>query len=42
MSKKKKKPKTTIKGGSPGDDYTGKNKYDKDWPPPVNVKLPKV
>ena len=25
-----KKPKP--KGGSPGDDYTGKNKYDKDWP----------
>lgn len=24
---------TKSKGGSPGDDMTGKNKYDKNWPP---------
>tara|TARA_R100000008_G_C3546021_1_gene147595 strand:+ start:691 stop:807 length:117 start_codon:yes stop_codon:yes gene_type:complete len=28
------------KGGNKGEDFTGKNKYDKDWPPkpkPVNA-----
>ena len=35
-----KKPKP--KGGSPSDDYTGKNKYDKDWPPkPKPIKQAK-
>ena len=35
-----KKPKP--KGGSPGDDYTGKNKDDKDWPPkPKPIKQAK-
>ena len=35
-----KKPKP--KGGSPGDDYTGKNKYDKNWPPkPKPIKQAK-
>ena len=44
MPGKKKKGVKPInpKGGSPYDDYTDKNRYDKDWPPPVNVKLPKV
>ena len=41
MTKKNNK-KIKPKGGSTGDDYTGKNKYDKDWPPPVNVQLPKA
>ena len=42
MPGKKKGTKKGTRGGAPGTDYTGKNKYDKDWPPPVNVKLPKV
>ena len=29
-----------TKGGSPGDDYTGKNKYDKDWPKKPTPKPP--
>ncbi len=41
MTKKNNK-KIKPKGGSPGDDYTGKKKYDDSWPPPVNVQLPKA
>ena len=34
--------KSKPKGGSPSDDYTGKNKYDKDWPPkPKPIKQAK-
>ena len=40
MAKKDKKIKP--KGGNKGEDFTGKNKYDRDWPPPVNQQLPKV
>ncbi len=38
----KKNNKNKPKGGNKGEDFTGKNKYDKDWPPPVNVQLPKA
>ena len=27
------KGKAKPKGGNKGEDFTGKNKYDKDWPP---------
>ena len=34
--------KSKPKGGAPGDDYTGKKKYDKDWPPkPKPIKQAK-
>jgi len=38
MGKKKKQVKDTGKGGSQWDDYTDKNKYDKDWPPQAPLK----
>ena len=39
MPRKKKGTKKGMKGGSTGTVYSGDNKYDKDWPPPVNVPV---